>query len=43
MQLGYQIERANIEIITTINIHTRSTNLKSHIVFVNSDLLIRNT
>ena len=35
MQLGQQIERANTEIRTTINIHARSTNLKSHTVFVN--------
>ena len=43
MQLGHEIERANTEIRTTINIHNRSTILKSHIVFVNLGLPKRNT
>jgi hypothetical protein len=33
MQLGHEIKRANIEIITAINIHIHSTNLKSHTIF----------
>jgi hypothetical protein len=43
MHLGHEIKRTNTEIKTTINIHTHSTNLKNHIVFVNSGLPIRNT
>ena len=38
-----KIKRANTEIITTINIHTRSINLKGHTVFVNLGLPIQNT
>ena len=43
MKLGHQIERGNTEIKTNINLHTRSTNLKSHTVFVNLGLVIQNT
>ena len=43
MQLGHEIKRANTKIITTINIHTHSTNLKGHTIFVNLGLPIRNT
>jgi hypothetical protein len=43
MKLGHQIERGNTENNINISIHTCSTNLKSHIVFVNLGLLIRNT